>query len=142
MNAKDLICTAIGAIGGAIAAAFGGWNAALLALIICMAIDYFTGVIVALVFHRSPKSDSGGLNSSVGFKGLLRKIAVLLIVVVANQVDILIGTTYVRDAVVIGFCANEIISVLENAGLMGIPIPSVLLKAIDLLKNKGEKKEE
>ena len=107
-----------------------------------MAIDYFTGVIVALVFHRSPKSDSGGLNSSVGFKGLLRKIAVLLIVVVANQVDILIGTTYVRDAVVIGFCANEIISVLENAGLMGIPIPSVLLKAIDVLKNKGEKKEE
>ena len=142
MNAKDLICTAIGAIGGAIAAAFGGWNAALLALSICMAIDYFTGVIVALVFHRSPKSDSGGLNSSVGFKGLLRKIAVLLIVVVANQVDILIGTTYVRDAVVIGFCANEIISVLENAGLMGIPIPSVLLKAIDVLKNKGEKKEE
>ena len=142
MNAKDLICTAIGAIGGAIAAAFGGWNAALLALIIRMAIDYFTGVIVALVFHRSPKSDSGGLNSSVGFKGLLRKIAVLLIVVVANQVDILIGTTYVRDAVVIGFCANEIISVLENAGLMGIPIPSVLLKAIDVLKNKGEKKEE
>lgn len=142
MNAKDLICTAIGAIGGAIAAAFGGWNAALLALIIFMAIDYFTGVIVALVFHRSPKSDSGGLNSSVGFKGLLRKIAVLLIVVVANQVDILIGTTYVRDAVVIGFCANEIISVLENAGLMGIPIPSVLLKTIDVLKNKGEKKEE
>lgn len=141
MNAKDLICTAIGAIGGAIAAAFGGWNAALLALIICMAIDYFAGVIVALVFHRSPKSDSGGLNSSVGFKGLLRKIAVLLIVVVANQVDILIGTTYVRDAVVIGFCANEIISLLENAGLMGIPIPNVLLRAIDVLKNKGEKEE-
>lgn len=141
MDIKNLTCTVIGAVGGAIAAAFGGWNSALLALIICMAADYITGVIVALVFHSSPKTDTGGLSSAVGFKGLLRKIAVLLIVVVANQVDILIGTTYVRDAVVIGFCANEIISLLENAGLMGIPIPNVLMRAIDVLKNKGEKEE-
>lgn len=141
MNAKDLICTAIGAIGGAIASAFGGWNAALFALIICMAVDYLTGIIVALVFKKSPKSENGGLNSSVGFKGLLRKIAVLLIVVVANQVDVLIGTTYVRDAVVIGFCANEIISLLENAGLMGIPIPKALIKAIDVLKSKEDREE-
>lgn len=141
MDVKTLTCTVIGAVGGAIAAAFGGWNSALLALIICMAADYITGVIVALAFHSSPKTDTGGLSSAVGFKGLLRKIAVLLIVVVANQVDILIGTTYVRDAVVIGFCANEIISLLENAGLMGIPIPNVLLRAIDVLKNKGEKEE-
>ena len=56
MNVKDMICTAIGVIGGAIASAFGGWNAALLALIICMAVDYITGIIVALVFHNSPKS--------------------------------------------------------------------------------------
>lgn len=141
MDVKTLTCTVIGAVGGAISAIFGGWDAALLALIICMAVDYITGIIVALVFHRSPKSDGGGLDSSVGFKGLFRKFAVLLIVLVANQMDVLIGTTYIRDAVVIGFCANEIISLLENAGLMGIPIPNVLLRAIDVLKNKGEKEE-
>ena len=141
MNLKDMICTAIGVIGGAIASAFGGWNAALLALIICMAVDYITGIIVALVFHNSPKSTGGGLDSAVGFKGLFRKFAVLLIVLVANQMDVLIGTTYIRDAVVIGFCANEVVSLLENAGLMGIPIPKALLKAIDVLKSKGDKEE-
>ena len=55
--------------------------------------------------------------------------------------DVLIGTTYIRDAVVIGFCANEVVSLLENAGLMGIPIPKALLKAIDVLKSKGDKEE-
>ncbi|MBR2048559.1 MAG: phage holin family protein [Oscillospiraceae bacterium] len=133
---KNTFCTALGIIGGYIARLFGGWNAALGALIMCMAIDYATGLIVAGVFHTSPKSPGGGLESQVGWKGLARKVVTLLIVVTAHEMDVLLDIQYIRDAVVIGFCANEVISILENAGLMGLPIPGVLREAIDQLKRK------
>lgn len=133
---KQKICTVVGALGGVIAALFGGWNAALGALVCCMAVDYATGLIVAGVFHASPKSQGGGLESKAGWKGLARKFVTLLIVLVSNQMDVLLGVGYVRDAVIIGFCANEIISILENAGLMGLPVPELLVQAIDQLKRK------
>lgn len=135
---KFSIFATIGVVGGAIASIFGGWDTALITLIISMAIDYITGLIVAGVFHRSTKSATGGLESKAGWKGLARKFVTLCIVVIANYADQLIGSTYIRDAVVIGFCANEFISILENAGLMGVPLPKVLIKAIDVLKQKSE----
>lgn len=137
---KQKVCTAIGAVGGTIAALFGGWNAAIGALIICMAVDYLTGLIVAGIFHASPKSEGGGLESVAGWKGLARKFVTLLIVLVANQMDVLLGVAYLRDAVIIGFCANECISILENAGLMGMPIPQIFRDAIDLLRESAEEK--
>lgn len=133
---KNSICTTVGIIGGYVASLFGGWDASLGALVSCMAIDYITGLIVAGVFHNSPKSDAGGLESTAGWKGLARKTVTLLIVLVAHEMDLLLGLAYIRDAVVIGFCANEIISILENAGLMGLPIPEILRDAIDRLKKK------
>lgn len=136
---KNTICTALGIVGGAIASLLGGWNEALAALIICMAIDYATGLIVAGVFHASPKSPGGGLESHAGWKGLARKCVTLMIVVIAHEMDVLLGICYIRDAVVIGFCANEIISILENAGLMGLPIPGIFREAIDQLKRKEGK---
>ena len=135
---KNRICTALGILGGAIVSLFGGWNAALGALMICMAIDYATGLIVAWVFHASPKSAGGGLESMAGWKGLARKFVTLLIVLVAHEMDVLLGIQYIRDAVVIGFCANEVISILENAGLMGLPIPAVLSDAIDQLRKESK----
>ena len=133
---KNRICTGLGILGGIISSLFGGWNAALGSLMICMAIDYTTGLIVAGVFHASPKSPGGGLESMAGWKGLARKFVTLLIVLVAHEMDVLLGIQYIRDAVVIGFCANEIISILENAGLMGLPIPAVLSNAIDQLRKE------
>lgn len=135
---KQKICTAVGILGGWIASWFGGWNAAVGALLICMGVDYATGLMVAGIFHASPKSSGGGLESVVGWKGLARKFATLLIVLVANQMDALLGVSYIRDAVIIGFCANECISILENAGLMGLPIPKALSSAIDLLRQQSE----
>lgn len=93
---------------------------------------------MAGVFHNSGKSDSGALESRAGWKGLCRKGVTLLIVLVAAQLDRVIGTTFVRDAVIIAFIANETISIVENAGLMGVPIPSAITKAIEVLKNKSE----
>ena len=135
---KQTICTVAGLIGSAIASAFGGWDAAMKTLIIFMAVDYITGLIVAGVFHRSGKSESGALESRAGFKGLCRKGGVILLVLVSTQLDLILGVDFVRDAVCIGFTANELISILENAGLMGIPIPKVLTKAIDVLQNKAD----
>jgi toxin secretion/phage lysis holin len=106
-----------------------------------MVVDYITGLIVAGVFKNSTKTESGALESRAGWKGLCRKGVTLLIVLVSYRLDILIGTSYIRDAVIIGFCANEAISIIENAGLMGIPLPDVISKAIDLLTKKSEREE-
>lgn len=136
---KETIFGAIGAVGAFIASLFGGWDAALMTLIIFMAIDYITGLIVAGVFHKSGKSENGALESRAGWKGLCRKGMILLLVLVGCRIDLVIGSNYVRDAVCIAFIANETLSITENAGLMGIPIPAVITNAIDVLKNKGEK---
>lgn len=139
---KNTICGLLGLIGGAVASAFGGWSAGLTTLLIFMAIDYLSGLIVAGVFHKSPKSEGGALESRAGWKGLVRKGMTLLIVLVGCRLDILLGVTYIRDALVVAFCANELISITENAGLMGVPIPEALKEAIDLLKNSKEKNKQ
>ncbi len=135
---KTAICTAAGVIGGAIASLFGGWDAAMTTLVICMSIDYASGLIVAGVFHKSKKSENGALESRAGWKGLCRKGMTLLIVLIACRLDMLAGTNYIRDSVVIGFVTNETISIIENAGLMGIPLPAALSKAIDTLTSKAK----
>lgn len=138
---KLKICTLIGMLGGVISAALGGWDGALATLITVMAIDYISGLIVAGVFRTSKKSENGALESSAGFKGLFRKGMILLIVLVAYRMDVIIGTTYIRDTVIIGFVANEVISIFENAGLMGIDLPPALKKAIDILTEKSKEGE-
>ncbi len=130
---KDSVCAAVGFGVGMISWLLGGFDTPILALIICMGADYVTGLIVAGIFHTSPKTKSGGLDSQVGWKGLARKFVTVLIVVVANLADVLLGLHYIRDAVVAAFCANECISILENAGLMGIRIPRVLTEAMEKL---------
>ncbi len=135
---KNEICAFIGIVFGAVASYFGGWDAALQTLVIFMAIDYLTGLIVAGVFHASPKTKTGTLESRAGWKGLIRKGETLRIVLVACRLDAVIGSTFVRDAAVIGFSANEALSIVENAGLMGLPIPAAVSKAIDVLKRRAE----
>ena len=135
---KVKMCTFLGVVGSLIASMFGGWDTGMVTLITCMAIDYISGLLVAGVFHNSKKSENGSLESKAGWKGLCRKGMTLLVVMVSYRLDMLIGTNYIRDAVIIGFVANEVISIIENAGLMGIPMPAVLKKAIDILTKKAE----
>jgi len=140
MNSREL-CTYVGVIGGAIAGLFGGWDTALQTLVIFMAVDYITGLIVAGVFHTSPKTKTGTLESRAGWKGLCRKGVSLLVVLVACRLDAIIGSSFIRDATVIAFACNETISIIENAGLMGVPVPKVLAEAVDVLKRRAEKAE-
>lgn len=130
---KDTVCAMVGFGAGMISWLVGGFDTPILALIVCMGVDYVTGLIVAGIFHTSPKTKGGGLDSRVGWKGLARKFVTLLIVVVANLADVLLGLHYIRDAVIAAFCANECISILENGGLMGIRIPRVLTEALEKL---------
>ncbi len=137
---KEKTCTGVGVVGGFIASLFGGWDAALVALIMFMCIDYVSGLIVAGVFHKSQKSETGALESKAGWKGLCRKCMTLLFVLIAYRLDLAIGVSYIRDAVIIGFMANELISIVENAGLMGVQLPSVIQNAIDILTKKSDQK--
>ncbi len=136
------LCAILGVFGGAIAALFGGWSSALTTLVIFMGIDYFTGLIVAGVFHASNKTSGGALESRAGFKGLCRKGMALLVVLVACRLDLVIQSNFIRDACIVGFITNETISIVENAGLMGVPIPPVIVKAIEVLKQKSESEGE
>lgn len=139
---ENIFFTIIGVIGGAISTVFGGWSAAMTTLLIFMGIDYITGLIVAGVFNNSPKTENGALESRAGWKGLCRKCVTLLMVLIACRLDMALGSTFIKDAVVIAYIANETISIIENAGLMGIPIPNVIKKAIEVLKARSDKNED
>lgn len=139
---KEVLITILGAVGSVISTAFGGFDVGLQTLMIFMAIDYITGLLVAGVFHKSGKSETGCLESRAGFKGLCRKGLILLVVLVAFRLDLLMGTVFLRDAAIIAFVCNEALSIIENAGLMGIPVPERITDAIEVLNKKGEKPEE
>lgn len=134
---KNCVCTLTGVVGGAISYMFGGWTAAMTTLNIFMAIDYVTGLLVAGVFHKSKKTENGALESKAGFKGLCKKGMILLFVLIGYRLDLAIGTAYIKDAVCIAFMANELISIIENAGLMGVAVPTPITKAIEILTEKN-----
>ena len=141
MRNSTILSGIIGAIGAVFSTAWGGWTTGMSTLLIFMGIDYLTGLIVAGVFKKSTKSESGALESRAGWKGLCRKGMTLLFVLIAYRLDLMIGTNYIRDAVVITFAINEVLSIAENAALMGLPLPAVIVKALDVLKQKASFEE-
>ena len=134
---RKTFCAAAGTVGAVFSALLGGWDAAVVTLFIFMAVDYVSGLVVAGVFHASTKSVGGALESRAGFKGLCRKGMILLFVLIACRLDMLLGCRYIRDGVIIGFAANELISIVENAGLMGLPLPPAVTGAVDVLSGRG-----
>jgi toxin secretion/phage lysis holin len=137
-NVRTAFIAVTGTVGAFIAELLGGWDSDVKTLVIFMIIDYIMGIIIAAFFKKSDKTDSGALSSKACWVGLCRKGITLLIVLVAHRLDLLIGTNYIRSAAVIGFCCSELVSIVENAGIMGVPLPSVIKKAIDILKTKED----
>ncbi|WP_153124693.1 phage holin family protein [Peribacillus tepidiphilus] len=123
-------------IGAGISFVFGGWHTLLSILLAFVILDYVSGFIAAGI--------EGKLNSSVGMKGIAKKVAVFFVVAVAHMMDVALGYDghILRDATIFFFLANEALSILENVGRIGVPIPSALQKAVDILsdKSKGEDK--
>lgn len=136
MKIKEVLSFAAGAVGALFAKLFGGFDSTVITLFIFMAADYISGLICAGVFKKSPKSKNGALESHAGFKGLVRKGIILIIVLLSYRLDIITGQNFIADGVIIAFITNEAISITENAALMGIPMPAPLIKAIDILKTE------
>ena len=134
---KAAILTGFGFIGTGLVSLLGGWDKALQTLLIFIVIDYITGLIVAGVFKKSAKTTTGGLNSTIGLKGIFKKVGEFILVVVATLLDGVLGLEVIRYTVIIALIANEVLSIIENLGLMGVPIPKIVKKAIDILNERG-----
>ena len=132
------IYLALAVIGSVISGLFGGCTQACQTLVIFMGIDYISGIAVAGIFKKSSKTKSGALSSKYCWQGLSKKIMTLIFVGIGYQIDLLLGITYLKDCICIAFISNELISIIENAGLMGIPIPKVLSNSVDVLKVKSK----
>lgn len=136
----EKIIKAAAAVAGAIAGLFGEWNVMLTILVAVMAIDYISGLIVAAC-GRSHKTEAGGLSSKVGFIGLAKKGFIMLIVLLATLLDRAIGNTSMvfQSACVFYYIANEGLSILENAMLLGVPFPERVKNALEEMREKEEK---
>ena len=124
---------AIAAVGGWVGYALGGRDGLLIALMVMMAIDYATGVMCAIADRK--------LSSAVGFKGICKKVLILLLVTVANVIDVhVVGTgSALRGATVCFYLSNEGLSILENAVHLGLPVPDGLREALAQLHNRKKK---
>lgn len=123
-------------------ALLGGWTEDLATLLIFMGIDFVMGLMIALIWKRSGKSESGAINSISAWKGLCRKGCSLLVIMVAYRLDMTLEVNYIKTAVIIAFIVNEGISIVENYGIMGGPMPNVLKKALELLQEEADKTGE
>lgn len=135
----DKIVKALAAVAGAIAGLFGPWNTMLTILVVVMAIDYISGWIVAAC-GRSPKTEGGGLSSKVGFIGIAKKAFIMLLILLATMLDRAIGTgtTVFQSSLVLYYIANEGLSILENAVLLGVRFPEKLKRALETMREKEE----
>jgi len=136
---KNGVLWVLAAVGSYTAHALGGWDAAMQVLVAMMAADYLTGVLVAGVWKKSGKSETGALDSKAGFKGLCKKGTILLVVWVSVLLDWALGVDYVRTMTILFFVGNEGLSLLENLGLMGVPFPGFLKAALEALREEGDR---
>lgn len=143
MNAKQvyfIILGVLATVGAFIGERLGGWDSLTKLLAWVMCVDYLTGFLCAAVWHTSPKTPSGGYDSRVGFKGLLRKGVIVLIVMIATELDRLTNTKAMRTATILFFVANDAMSIIENVGIMGVPFPPALKNMFEVLRRKSEDK--
>lgn len=137
MKLKLFFALVLGSLYSIINNLIGGFDLNFTTLFIFMVIDYTTGCCLALVFKKSPKTKDGAGKSTEYIKGVFKKAAILLYVIVANKLDLLLNIDYVRTAVILSFIIGEVISITENLGLMGVPMPDFIKKALTLLNKKA-----
>ncbi|MVB09512.1 Bacteriophage holin family protein [Caprobacter fermentans] len=134
-----LALSVFSAVGAVLTQALGGWDSSLQTLVGFMAVDYILGVIIALVWKSSQKSKDGSFESAASLKGLFRKGGILAIVYVAVRLDLIVGNSgYIRTAVILFFIANEGFSIIENLGIMGLPMPAAIKNAFAAIKRQAE----
>jgi len=128
---ENVVKTIVAVAGAVTSYLFGGWSALLNILLTFVVADYVTGVTAA--------AKEGRLNSEVGAWGIVRKVGIFAIVALAHLVDTALGDAHLfRDASIFFFLANELLSVIENLGRVGVPIPPVIQRAVEVLRGKSE----
>ena len=138
----DKVIKIMVAAAGAVGSAFGGWTITMTVMVVAMVIDYITGMAVAIA-GKSTKTAGGHLDSNVGWNGLMRKGIMLLVVLVAAYLDKAFGNGHaIRDAAAWFYIANEGLSMLENAALLGVPFPSALKNLLDQTKEKDTEQDK
>ena len=137
----DRILKALAAAAGAVAGLFGEWNTMLTILVAAMTTDYVSGWIVAWC-GRSPKTENGGLSSKIGFIGIAKKAFIMILVLLATLLDRVIGgdTAVFQSSLVLYYIANEGLSILENAGALGVPFPARLRGALEELRDRDDQR--
>lgn len=124
------------AVGGWLGWFLGGCDGLLIALILFMAVDYVTGVMCAVVDKR--------LSSTVGFKGIFKKVLILMLVGIAHMLDAAVISTgsVLRTAIIFFYLSNEGVSLLENATHLGLPVPEKLKAVLQQLHDRAEKEDK
>lgn len=122
--------SASAAAGAVLSYLWGGWSALLDVMLALVVVDYVSGVIASGV--------EGNLSSRIGMLGIAKKVFIFLVITAAHKIDVAVGNgNVIRDAVIWFFLANELLSITENMGRMGMPVPPILTQAISILKSKG-----
>lgn len=136
------VVEALAAAGGAVLSFFCGLPPIIWVLLAVMTLDYITGIMCGIM-GKSPKTENGYLESHAAFKGLMKKALILLVVLLAALLDRAVAITAdiefaaVAGATCLWFIASEGMSILENADAIGVPIPKILLQALELFRSKG-----
>lgn len=133
-------CAFFGFLGSVIASWFGGWSSGLSTLLIFMGIDYVTGLYISLKLQKSKKTAEGGFDSAVCWQGLVKKMMIMVYIIIAHRLDLIAGTTYFRDGTNIAFVISEGLSIIENGAIIGVPVPDVIKRGLELLKKTAEEK--
>lgn len=131
---KNIVSVTAGTIGSLLINLIGKPTDELMILLMLMIIDLITGTLVSAVWHKSSKTKSGKLSSRVMFKGIVKKILTIVIVVIAYQLDILLGINVIRYIVIITLIIEEILSIIETITLTGLKVPAIITKALDVLE--------
>ena len=134
MKVKQVISLVIGALTTGLLKVIGEPTQDLKILLLLMVIDLIVGFTVSAVWHKSSKTKSGKVSSKVMFKGIVKKILTLVLVVLAYQIDILLGYNVIRHIAIIAFIVQEIISIIENIAITGIKAPDIITMALDVLE--------
>lgn len=134
-NYKDAACAVLAAMGAWFAELYGGWNGAMTTLLIFVCADFFSGLLCAAA-QKSPHTESGGVSSKVMREGATHKVFIFVVLLIAARLDMVMNVTLWKDAACIYYIAEEAISVIENAGLLGVPVPEKLKNAIEALKSE------
>ncbi|CAH1230644.1 hypothetical protein PAECIP111891_06708 [Paenibacillus allorhizoplanae] len=128
---QAVVTTTTGVLGAILTYSFGGWSELLSFFLLAMIVDYVTGIGASI-------KEKSGLSSKVGFIGIFKKFLMAVVVVMAHRMDILLGSNVIMTGSIYFYLANELISITENYGRIGLPLPTQVKQVIQVLKSKGD----